>query len=318
MDQATPLWTWWLSLLSPFAAVFTRPGWVHVVQWVTSMVLGWEEHTITQLLTAVGLEARWRVLEHFAAYGAWDREAVERHTLRLIAQERPAPWGHYQPVAMDDTKLRRTSKGVWGTCTFHEASARSPHRAETVRAHNWVERGALIPGRPWTYLPHAARMYWRRSQLPTGETFRTKTQSAVELVRQADVESRAPILAVMDGAYAVNTVVGACLERAEGQRCTAIVTRLRADARLDHPVGARQGGKGRPRSGAHGWLPLNIMCTGRSAGSGAGGGSMAGCGRSSTHSSGAAGRSVAHRSRCPSSSWPWRATRSRGFWSPPP
>jgi DDE superfamily endonuclease len=246
MDQATQLWTWWLSLLSPFAAVFTRPGWVRFVQWVTGMVLGGEEHTITQLLTALGLEARWRVLEHFAEYGAWDREAVERHTLRLIEQERPAQWGQYHPVAIDDTKLHRTSKRVWGTCTFHEASARSPNRAETVRAHNWVEMGDLLPGRPWTYLPHAARMYCRRSQLPTGETFRTKTQLAVELLRQADAESRAPILAVMDGAYAVNTVVGACLEPAEGQRRIEIVTRLRADARLYPPVGARLGGKGRP------------------------------------------------------------------------
>jgi hypothetical protein len=246
MDQATQLWTWWLSLLSTFIPVFTRPGWVRFVQWVTGMVLCWEEHTITQILTALGLESRWRVLEHFAEYGAWDREAVERHTLRLIEQERPARWGQYHPVAVDDTKLHRTSKQVWGSCTFHEASARSPNRAETVRAHNWVEMGDLGPGRPWTYLPHAARLYCRRSQLPTGETFRTKTTLAVELVRQADTESPAPILAVFDGAYAVDTVVRACLEAEEGQRRIALVTRLRADARLYHPVVARPRAKGRP------------------------------------------------------------------------
>jgi hypothetical protein len=139
------------------------------------MVLCWEEHTITQILTALGLELRWRVLEHFAEYGAWDREAVERQTLRLIEQEQPARWGSYQPVAVDDTKGHRTSKQVWGTCTLHEASAHSPNRAETVRAHNWVVLGDLVPGTPWTYLPQAARLYCRQSQLPTGETFRTKT-----------------------------------------------------------------------------------------------------------------------------------------------
>jgi hypothetical protein len=128
MDQATQLWPWWLSLLSAFVPVCTRPGWVRFVQWGTGMVLCWEEHTITQILTALGLESRWRVLEHLAEYGAWDREAGERHTLRLIEQERPAQWGQYHPVAVDDTKLHRTSKQVWGTCTFHEASARSPNR----------------------------------------------------------------------------------------------------------------------------------------------------------------------------------------------
>jgi len=57
------------------------------------MVLCWEEPTITQILTALGLEARWRVREHCAEYGAWDRDAIERQTLRLIEQERPVRWG---------------------------------------------------------------------------------------------------------------------------------------------------------------------------------------------------------------------------------
>jgi DDE superfamily endonuclease len=246
MDQATQLWAWWLSLLSAFAPVFTRPGWVRFVQWVTGMVLCWEEHTLTQILTALGLESRWRVLEHFAEYGAWDREAVERHTLRLLAQEWPARWGCYHLVAVDDTKLHCTSNQVWGTCTFHESSARSPNRAETVRAHNWVVMGELTPGRPWTYLPHAARLYCRQNQLPAGETFRTKTALAVELLRQADAESASPILGVFDGAYAVDTVVRPCLEPEPGQRRIEIVTRLRADARLYRPVGARPHVKGRP------------------------------------------------------------------------
>jgi hypothetical protein len=66
MDQAIQLWAWWQSLLSTYTSVFTWPGWVRCVQWVPGMVLRWEEHTITQILTALGLESRWRVLEQFA------------------------------------------------------------------------------------------------------------------------------------------------------------------------------------------------------------------------------------------------------------
>jgi hypothetical protein len=245
MDQATQLWSWWLFLLRAFIPVFTRPGWVRFVQWITGMVLCWEEHTITQILTALGLESRWRVLEHFAEYGAWDRDAVERHTRQLIEREQPARWGRYHPVAIDDTKLHRTSKQVWGTCTFHEASARSPNRAETVRAHNWVVMGDLVPVRPWLYLPHAARLYCRQSQLPAGETFRTKTALAVELLQQADAESGAPILGVMDGAYAVDTVIRPCLEPGPRGRRIDLVTRLRADARLYHPVVPQRRARGR-------------------------------------------------------------------------
>jgi hypothetical protein len=246
MDQAPQLWAWWQSLLFAFVPAFTQPGWVRFVQWATGMVLCWEEHTLTQILTALGMESRWRVLEHFAEYGAWNREVVERQLLRLLEQEQPARWGGYHPVAIDDTKGHRTSKKVWGTCTFHESSARSPNRAETVRAHNWVVMGDLLPGRPWTYLPHAARLYCRRSQLPAGETFRTKTALAVELLRQADAESAAPLLGVFDGAYAVDTVVQPCLGPGAGERRIEIVTRLRTDARLYYPVLARVHPKGRP------------------------------------------------------------------------
>ena len=126
MDRATQFWTWWVSLLSPFAPVFTRPGWVRFVQWVTGMVLCSEEHTITPVLTAVGLESRWRVLEHFAEYGAWDRDAVERPTLRVLEQEQPARWGRYHPVALDNTQWQRPSTQVRGTCTLHEARAQPP------------------------------------------------------------------------------------------------------------------------------------------------------------------------------------------------
>jgi len=112
--------------------VFTRPGWVRLVHWVTGMVLCWEAHTITPILTALGLEARWRGLEPCAEYGAWDRDAGERQPRRVMEQARPARWGRYHPVAVDDTKLHRTSATVWGTCTFHASSARRPNRAETV------------------------------------------------------------------------------------------------------------------------------------------------------------------------------------------
>ena len=167
--QATLLWSLWQALLAPLAPAFTPGGFRSFVIWVTGLALNVEEHTITQILTAMNLESRWRVLEHFAEYGSFDCEAVERCTIRLIEEQQPARLAGYHPVALDDTKEHRTSADVWGTCTFHEPASRSPNRAETVRAHNWVVMGDLVPGKPWTYLPHTARLYFRKSQLPVGE-----------------------------------------------------------------------------------------------------------------------------------------------------
>lgn len=232
MDDAKQLWKRWQRLLSRFTVWFTRPGYVRFAQWVTGMVLCHEEHTITQILTAMDLASRWRVLECFAEYGAFNCVAVEQLTIRLIEEEHPPRWAGYHPAAVDDTKEHRTSANVWGTCTFHEPASRSPNRAETVRAHNWVVMGSLVPGTPWIYLPHTARLYFRKSQLPEGETFRKKTQWAAEMLQQLNRESAAPVLAAFDGAYANKTVVQSCLHPPEGVRRIEIVTRLRFDARL--------------------------------------------------------------------------------------
>ncbi|NLF08508.1 MAG: hypothetical protein GX594_11085 [Pirellulaceae bacterium] len=156
MVDAKELCSEWQSLLEHFRPVFTLGGWTRFAQWITGTVLCSEEHTITQILTGLGLEDQWRNVEHFAEYGSWDREAIERQLMRLVEQEHPTRWGRYHAVAIDDTKEHRTSADVWGTCTFHESGARSPNRATTVRAHNWVVMGDLAPGKPWTYMPTAS------------------------------------------------------------------------------------------------------------------------------------------------------------------
>lgn len=248
MDDAKQLWALWQSLLVSYGTVFTRPGWVRFVQWVTGTVLCPEEHSITQILVAVGLEGSWRSIEAFAEYGAWDRAEVEWATIGLIEEEQPAArCGPYRPVAVDDTKVHRTSETVWGTCTLHESTARCPNRAETVRVHNWVVAGDLLPGEPWRFLPHSAQLYCRTGQLPKGTRFRKKTELAVDLLRQEDAVSKAPLIAVFDGAYANETVVRPCLKPAPERRRIEIVTRLRFDARLYAPLVKKPGAKGRPR-----------------------------------------------------------------------
>ncbi len=249
MDDGRALWSMWQSLVKEFQPQITRGGWIRFVDWTTGMILCDEEHTITQILTSMGMESRWRALEAFVEHGAWDRDAVERQLMRTIEGLQPAAVAGYRVVAIDDTKEHRTNPDVWGTCTFHESSARSPNRAETVRAHNWVVMGDLAAGKPWTYLPCASRLYFRKSQLPVGEEFKTKTAHAADMLREVNAESENPVLAAFDGAYAVETVIEPCLNPAEGARRIDFVTRLRLDARLYHELAEepKNPGGGRPR-----------------------------------------------------------------------
>jgi hypothetical protein len=232
--QATQLWAHWQALLGPCADAFTYLGFRRFTEWLTGLVLNAEEHTITQSLVGLGRAGDWKALESFAEYGVWDEDTLERATAGLIDQAPGRRWHGYRVWAIDDSKAHRSSKDVWGTCTFHEYTARCPNRAGTVRAHNWVVLGALLPrpGQPAWFLPHTARLYFRRSQLPPGEAFRTKCALLVELARREAAWIDGDHLAVFDGAFAVRSVVRPLLRPEAGQPSVEFLTRLRHDARL--------------------------------------------------------------------------------------
>jgi len=168
MTDATLLWSIWQALLQSFARAFTRPGHRRFAEWVTALALNVEEHTVTQSTLAIERPADWKAMETFAEYGAWRADHVTRSLTRLVEKAPGRIWHGYHVSAVDDTKVHRNSPIVWGTCTFHEYTARCPNRAATVRAHNWVDLGAVLenPVRPAWFLPISGRLYFRKSQSP--------------------------------------------------------------------------------------------------------------------------------------------------------
>jgi hypothetical protein len=241
MRQATLIWSLWQRSLQPFASAFTRPGHRRFVEWITALVLNVEEHTITQSVVAIERVAGWKALESFAEYAAWRPESLVRILTQLIDKQPGRVWHGYRISAVDDTKVHRSGEHVWGTCTFHEYTARCPNRATTVRAHNWVALGILLKndGQPAWYLPVSGRLYYRKSQLPerpkapgSHEPFRTKCELAVELIREQARIGEGPRLAIFDGGYALKNVVRPLVSPEDGSPRVEFLTRLRHDARL--------------------------------------------------------------------------------------
>src|SRR3974377_571698 len=99
MEDAKQLWSWWQEFLGEFHTAFTAPGQIRFAQWVTGMVLCDEEHTITQTVSSVGLQAHWHNWERFAEYGAWDERQVESELMMLTERVAPARFAGYRPVA---------------------------------------------------------------------------------------------------------------------------------------------------------------------------------------------------------------------------
>jgi hypothetical protein len=246
MNQAIVFWTVWQQLLLQFSTAFTQPGLRRFGAWATALAMCPEEHTITQCLFAIGLLDEWKAFEDFAEYGAWKKSEVTAAVVRLIDEETSRIWyGTYRVFAIDDTKVHRTSKDVWGICTFHEYSARCPNRATTVRAHNWVSCGILLQNlkSPVLFLPVSGELYFRKTQLPKADSdptkevpFRTKSEIAVDLAREQVRLCPGPQIAVFDGAYAVNTVLLPLIAPEKGMPRVGFLTRLRLDACLYSPL----------------------------------------------------------------------------------
>jgi hypothetical protein len=241
MTETQLLWSIWQALLAPFACAFSRRGHRRFVDWITALAINVEEHTITQSVLALERPADWKAMESFAEYGAWRTDQVT-WSLNLLIEKAPGRlWYGYHVCAVDDTKVHRGSPDVWGTCTYHEYSARCPNRATTVRAHNWVILGAVLhnPDQPGWFLPISGRLYFRKSQLPTQprepgctEPFRTKCQLAVELIREHARMVGGLHLSVFDGGYALGSVVRPLVVPEPGFARIEFLTRLRHDARL--------------------------------------------------------------------------------------
>jgi hypothetical protein len=228
------VWSIFLSLALELSGGFTRQGQRRFVEWVTGLALNVEEHTITQSLVGIDRPADWKALESFAEYGSWNLRSLQWQAGWTIGQLPNSRWHGYRVWAGDDTKVHRNSPNVWGTCTFHEYTARCPNRAATVRAHNWVVLGGLVPapGQPAMFLPVAGQLYFRKNQLPAGETFHTKNELLVELLRQQAKMQEGPHLAVFDGAFAVANVVRPLVRPEADQPRIEFVSRLRRNARL--------------------------------------------------------------------------------------
>jgi hypothetical protein len=238
----------WMSLVSEFTPCFTRPSQRRFAALLTGALLSECRPLVTEIVTALGLEKQWRALEAFVEYGAWPADQIERTLCEIAARTAPPGEHGRQLWAVDDLKVLKSGKKIWGACSFHEYTSRSSNRPETVWAHNWVVCGALEVASHSSFLPTAGRLYIRESQLPSGQSFRTKPQLAVEVLRQCAKAAEGPHLAIFDGGYAVSSVVEPLIKPAPGEARIDFLTRLRLDSRLYEAAQPRKKGqRGRTR-----------------------------------------------------------------------
>lgn len=233
--------------MAPFAALFTRPTWRHVLVLVAGALLTPGRRTVTAALSIMGR----RDTGGFANFhrvlnrNRWSSRAVARRLFTLLV----ATFVPQGPVivGIDETIERR-----WGPKIKARGIYRDPVRSSRghfVKASGlrWVVVMLLVPipwaGRVWALPFLSALAPSERFAREAGRRHKTLTDWARQLllqVRRWLPERR--LIVVADSSYAAIELLN------DLRSHLTIVTRLRLDARLFEPPPPRPAGKvGRPR-----------------------------------------------------------------------
>lgn len=236
-----------VSLLSPFAPLFSRPTWRHVQVLLVGAVLAPGRRMVSSVLRVVGLGqlATFQTYHRVLNRAKWSSLRASGILFGLLVSTF-APQGPLV-VGIDETIERRRSKQIAAAGIYRDPVRSSHSHFVKVRGLRWVCASLLVP------IPWAARVWAlpfltvlapsERTAARRRRRFKPLTSWARQLIRQ--VHRWAPtrrLVVVGDRAYAA-------LELLDAVRAVAtVVARLRLDARLFTPPPPRRPGqKGRPR-----------------------------------------------------------------------
>ena len=208
-----------LALLTPFAGVFSRPGFENFQALVIGWVLCPGRHTISRVIQA-SAALRKRSKHHSAFYRFFSRAGWSVDALGKILLDLLLPFtGPEVVLLVDDTLCHRGGPHLFGAAMHHDALRstylRGSAGGKTVAfafGHNWVVLAlAVVP--PWNpqrrfAIPILFRLYRSKKRTPSAQ-YRKRTELAAELLRVVldALPEGHPVHLVGDAEYACKTVV---------------------------------------------------------------------------------------------------------------
>ena len=237
-------------VLNPFAPLFSRRVWQHVLILLVGAILAPGKRTVASALRAVGLhsERRFCSYHRVLSRAIWSSREASRILLGLLV-EAFAPEGPLV-LGVDETLERRKGKKIAAKGIYRDPVRSSHTHFVKTSALRWV-CVALLVRIPWTSrvwaLPFlSALAHSERYARKQGKRHKKLTEWAAQLlllVRRWHPERE--IVAVADGTYSSLKLLERCRRL---RKPITFITRLRLDAALYEPAPPRRPGQiGRPR-----------------------------------------------------------------------
>jgi hypothetical protein len=223
---------------------FSKRSWPYVVAVVVPWLLLAGQRCMTRL---AAISPRRRSLSgyyRFLSGGKWRLPVLFRSLFRLLVGTFPSS---SLTLVVDDTLVPKVGRGIFGTGYHFDHVKRQ--RPGVIWGHDWLVLALVVQvgSMAWIALPFWVSLYRAKKSCAPSE-FRTRTQLALEALREVRTWFSGPIHLLADGAYNHNGLVAPLDELR-----IFLISRLRYDARLNDltPLPRRGGRPGRnPRHGA--------------------------------------------------------------------
>jgi hypothetical protein len=239
-----------ITLLAPFAPLFSRRVWRLALVLVAGTLLAPGKRTVCAALRAMGLSQTkgWTRYHRVLNRAKWSSRAVSR-VLLLALVGAFAPDGPLV-IGVDETIERRWGPQIAARGLYRDAVRSSKGCFVKVSGLRWLCLMLLVPipwaGRVWALPFLTALAPSERHDREQGRRHKTLTDWARQALLQVRrwLPDRA-LVVVADGGYAALALLARC---AQLTNPIAVVTRLRLDAALYEPAPPRRPGRmGRPR-----------------------------------------------------------------------
>jgi hypothetical protein len=241
-----------VTILLPFAPLFTAPTWAHAQVLLVGTLLAQGPRTVTAALRAMGLgqERRFERYHRVLNRARWSGLRGAQILLGMLRVVLPPAWPLV--IAVDETLERRQGACIAGKGMYRDAVRSSRSKVVTCMGLHWICMALLVPV-PWSPRPWALPFLTllapsARANEAAGKRHRTVVDWTIVMVRLvARWLGRRRWVLIGDGSYSCVELGWECLSAQ-----ATLITRLRLDARLfapPAPVPAGRRGR-KPQKGA--------------------------------------------------------------------
>lgn len=237
-----------ITLLTPFAPLFTRPSWTHAQVLLLGAILCRGPRTVASVLRVMGLgeERRFEKYHRVLSRARWSGLQGAKILLGLLITLLPPGWPIL--VGVDETLERRRGRKIKAKGYYRDAVRSTQKVVVKCYGLQWNSMMLLVPlpwsSRVWALPFLTVLVPSKRANAAAGRRHKTNIDWTRQMIKVVSRWLKRPWVLVGDGNYGCIRLACACIGSKEP---VTLVSRLRTDAQLyDFPgpvVAGRRGPK---------------------------------------------------------------------------